>query len=179
MKILVINCSPVRNGATAEIVSIVKKCVEKENTVDTVCIDDFEIKLCKGCRKCNEIAECFQEDDVVKLMKKYDWADRIVSVSPSYWADVPGQFKVFIDRCTPWCNTHEPHAALSTGKKGYVVALRTGAGMKECQRIFESIEHFYGHLEIECCDKLGLCSVEYKDAVEQRKGEIIEFCNKI
>ena len=102
MKILVINCSPVRNGATAEIVSIVKKCVEKENTVDTVCIDDFEIKLCKGCRKCNEIAECFQEDDVVKLMKKYDWADRIVSVSPSYWADVPGQFKVFIDRCTPW-----------------------------------------------------------------------------
>lgn len=82
MKILVINCSPVRNGATAEIVSIVKKCVEKENTVDTVCIDDFEIKLCKGCRKCNEIAECFQEDDVVKLMKKYDWADRIVSVPP-------------------------------------------------------------------------------------------------
>ena len=51
--------------------------------------------------------------------------------------------------------------------------------MKECQRSFESIEHFYGHLEIKCCDKLGLCSVEYKDAVEQRKGEIIEFCNKI
>jgi multimeric flavodoxin WrbA len=40
-------------------------------------------------------------------------ADIVVSVSPSYWADIPGQFKVFIDRCTPWCNTHEPHAKLS------------------------------------------------------------------
>ena len=44
MNALVINCSPVRNGATADIV---------------------------------------------------------VSVSPSYWADMPGQFKVFIDWCTP------------------------------------------------------------------------------
>ena len=44
MKILVINCSPVRNGATAEIVNTVKQCVENENTVKTVCIDDYEIK---------------------------------------------------------------------------------------------------------------------------------------
>ena len=42
MKVLVINCSPVRNGATAEIVNIV------------------------------------------------------ISVSPSYWADIPGQFKVLL-----------------------------------------------------------------------------------
>ena len=105
MKILVINCSPVRNGATAEIVNLVKEYVEEDNIVKTVCIDDFEIKMCKGCRKCHETAECFQKDDVVKLMEIYDWADKIVSVSPSYWADIPGQFKVFIDRCTPWCNT--------------------------------------------------------------------------
>ena len=51
MKILVINCSPVRNGATAEIVNTVKQCVENENTVKTVCIDDYEIKMCRGCRK--------------------------------------------------------------------------------------------------------------------------------
>ena len=53
MKILVINCSPVRNGATAEIVDLVKEYVEEDNIVKTVCIDDFEIKMCKGCRKCH------------------------------------------------------------------------------------------------------------------------------
>lgn len=51
--------------------------------------------------------------------------------------------------------------------------------MREFNRIIESLEHFYGHLEIACCDRLGLCSIENKDAVEQRKNEIIEFCNKI
>ena len=124
MNALIMNCSPVRNGATAEIVNI-------------------------------------------------------ICVAPSYWADIPGQFKAFIDRCTPWCNTHEPHAAISSGKKGYSIALRTGPNMRECNRIIESIEHFYGHMEIECCDRLGLCSIECKEDVEKRKTEIIEFCNKI
>ena len=112
-------------------------------------------------------------------MKKFENAHIIVSVAPSYWADVPAQFKAFIDRCTPWCNTHEPHAKLSSGKKGYSIALRTGPNMKECQRIIGTIEHFYGHLEIECCGSLGLCSIEYKEAVEPRKSEIIAFCDTI
>lgn len=179
MNILIINCSPVRNGATAEIVNLVKEHVEEGNVVKSVCIDDYDIKLCKGCRKCHETAKCFQEDDVDKLMVTYDWADKIVSVSPSYWADIPGQFKVFIDRCTPWCNTHQPHAKIKSGKKGYTIALRTGPSMPECERIISSIEHFHGHLEIESCGKLGLCGIEYKEDLEDRKEEIKDFCELI
>ncbi len=51
--------------------------------------------------------------------------------------------------------------------------------MRECNRIIESIEYFYGHMEIKCCDGLGLCSTEYKGVVEERKNEIIDFCNNI
>lgn len=51
--------------------------------------------------------------------------------------------------------------------------------MGECERLIASIEHFYGHMEIECCDSLGLCSVEYKEDLDCRKEEIIEFCNQI
>jgi len=112
-------------------------------------------------------------------MEEFERADAIVCVAPSYWADIPGQFKAFIDRCTPWCNTHEPHASLSKGKRGYAIALRTGPSMPECQRIIGSIEHFYGHLEIECCGSLGLCSVKYKEAVEPRRAEITSFCDKV
>lgn len=179
MNVLVMNCSPVRNGATAEIVNTVSKYLSEKYEVRSMCIDDFEINFCKGCRACHNTAKCVQQDDTDKVIAQYEWADVIISVAPSYWADIPGQFKVFIDRCTPWCNTHEPHATISGGKKGYSIALRTGPGMRECNRIIESIEHFYGHLEIECCDSLGLCSVEYKEAVEKRKSEIIEFCSKI
>lgn len=115
MKVLVMNCSPVRNGA-AEIVNIVTACLEKKHDVKNICIDDYDIKFCKGCRKCHTTAKCVQKDDVNRIIEQYEWADVIISVSPLYWADIPGQFKAFIDRCTPWCNTHEPHAKISSGR---------------------------------------------------------------
>lgn len=179
MKVLLVNCSPVRDGATAEILHIARTCLGGAHDVRSVCIDDYAIAFCKGCRSCHNTARCVQEDDAPKLMAQYEWADAIISVSPSYWADVPGQFKAFIDRCTPWCDTHQPHASIGGGRRGYTIALRTGPSMRECRRIIETIEHFYGHLEIQPKGSLGLCSIEYKEALEGRKAEIQEFCAKI
>ena len=179
MKVLVMNCSPVRNGATAEIVKTISQYLSKKHEIKDSCIDDFKVGFCKGCRTCHNTAKCIQTDDTDKIIAWYEWADIIISVAPSYWADVPGQFKVFIDRCTPWCNTHEPHAELSKGKKGYAIVLRTGPNMKECNRLVETIEHFYGHMEIECLGSLGLCSIENKEAAEERKDELLEFCSRI
>ena len=179
MRALIINCSPVKAGATAEIVKIVSGELGQKYDVKSVCIDDYVFSFCKGCRSCHTTAECVQHDDVDDLMREFEQADVIVSVSPSYWADVPGQFKAFIDRCTPWCNTHEPHRTITSGKKGYVIALRTGPNIAECNRIIGTIKHFYGHLEIECSGGLGLTSVEYKEDVEPRKREIISYCEGI
>ena len=179
MNALVINCSPVRTGATAEIVRLVSERLSSKYSTKAVCIDDYDFSFCKGCRSCHTTAECVYHDGVDQPMDEFERADIIVCVSPSYWADIPGQFKAFIDRCTPFCNTHEPHSSLSPNKKGYAIALRTGPGMGECDRIIGSIEHFYGHLEIECCGRLGLCSVEYKEAVKDREKEIFDLCDRI
>ena len=181
MKALVINCSPVRTGATAEIVKIISEELNSRYETKSICIDDYEFAFYKGCRACHKTASCVMADAPVirEIMGEFDNADIIVSVAPSYWADIPGQYKSFIDRCTPWCNTHEPHATISSGKKGYAVALRTGPNMPECERLIGSIEHFYGHLEIECCGHLGLTSIEYKENVEPRKQEILDFCKSI
>ena len=75
MKILMINCSPVRNGATAEIVSHVRLFVGDNNEVRCVCIDDYDIGYCKGCRTCHTTAKCVQSYDVPKLMEQFAWAD--------------------------------------------------------------------------------------------------------
>lgn len=117
MNALIINCSPVRDGATAEIVRLVSESLYTRFETKAVCIDDYHFAFCKGCRSCHKTAECVQHDDVEELMAEFAWADIIVSVSPSYWADIPGQYKAFIDRCTPWCNTHEPHITIPLGKK--------------------------------------------------------------
>ena len=180
MKLLVINCSPVRTGATAYIAELIGSELSDAFEVKSICIDDYAFTFCRGCRSCHSTARCVLPDDGVRLiMDEFERADVIVCVSPSYWADIPGQFKAFIDRCTPWCNTHEPHAALAGGKQGYAVALRTGSSMKECERIIGSIEHFFGHLEIECCGHLGLCSVECRGDAEKRSDEIKEFCRTV
>ena len=179
MKALIINCSPVRCGATAKAADIVREAISERFETRCVCIDDYSIGYCRGCRNCHTTARCIQHDDTDRLISEFEQADVIIAVSPSYWADVPGQFKCFIDRCTPWCNTHEPHASLPAGKKGYSIALRTGPGTKECERILDSLEHFFGHLEIQPCGRLGLCSVECFQDVVSRKSEIEEFCRRI
>ncbi len=179
MKALIINCSPVRNGATAEIVRLAAEQLSNRYETKTICIDDYRFAFCKGCRSCHTTARCVLQDDVPVIMRAFEEADVIVSVAPSYWADIPGQFKAFIDRCTPWCNTHEPHAAIPRGKRGYAIALRTGPNMRECLRVIETIEHFYGHLEIECAGHLGLPSIECKGMVPPRREEIVSFCRGI
>lgn len=179
MNILIINCSPVRNGATAGIADMAAQYLAAEHEVRSICIDDYRIELCRGCRSCHETAECvIKGDDFSKVIEQYEWADAVISVTPSYWADVPGQFKVYIDRCTPWCDTHEPHAALSGGKRGYTIALRTGPSMRECERLISTIEHFYGHLHIECAGSLGLCGVEKREDVRAREAEILGAVGK-
>lgn len=179
MRALIVNCSPVRDGATAEIAAIAAKCLAERYETRSICIDDFRFGFCRGCRTCHATAKCVQSDDVDRIIDQFNWTDVVLCVSPSYWADVPAQFKAFIDRCTPWCNTHEPHAFLKAGKRGYAIALRTGPGMHECEKIIETIRHFYGHMLIECCDDLGLCGIEYKQDVQPRQEEIEAFCGKI
>lgn len=179
MTALIINCSPVRNGATAEIARLAEDTLRESCDVQNVCIDDFTFGFCKGCRACHKTAVCVQHDGADKLIALFDRADIILCVSPSYWADIPGQFKAFIDRCTPWCNTHEPHAVLRGEKTGYVIALRTGPGEAECNKIIETVKHFYGHMEIQFGGGLPLCSVENKNDVLPHRDEIIGFCRNI
>lgn len=179
MNALIMNCSPVKTGATARIAEIVSGQLVQRHIVRNICIDDYRFDFCKGCRTCHRTARCVLRDDFDKLLAQFEWADTIVCIAPSYWADVPGQFKAFIDRCTPWCNTHEPHAALRPGKKGYTIALRTGPNMPECMRIIGTIEHFYGHMEIEASGHLGLCAIESREDVAPRMQEILDFCQGI
>ena len=70
--------------------NIVTACLEKKHDIKNICIDDYDIKFCKGCRKCHTTAKCVQKDDVDRIIEQYEWADVIISVSPSYWADIPG-----------------------------------------------------------------------------------------
>ncbi len=189
MRTLIVNGSPVNNGATAELVKIIASClqeraeaqtVQTRQTIQTVCLGDLDVQFCKGCKTCYETATCFQDDGVAYLFDQMDQSDNIVFVVPSYWADVPGQLKTFFDRCTPYSNTNPNplHKRLSGGKKGYAVSLRTGAHPVECEHIIESIKHYCGHMEIEMCDSFYMCEIKDARDVIARKDQVIEHCSR-
>ncbi|GKX66370.1 hypothetical protein [Inconstantimicrobium mannanitabidum] len=69
MKVLVMNCSPVRNGATGEIVNIVIDCLKVRYDVRSICIDDFDISFCKGCRTYHNTSKCIQHDDINRIIR--------------------------------------------------------------------------------------------------------------
>ena len=86
MNALIINCSPVRTGATAEVVKTVAEQLSARYEVKSICIDDYSFAFCRGCRTCHNTAQCVMNDAAViqKIMNEYDKADIVVSVSPSY-----------------------------------------------------------------------------------------------
>lgn len=82
MNTLVINCSPVRTGATAEIARIVSEQLSGRYNNRGICIDDYEFGFCRGCKSCHQTARCIQQDDVDLIINEFEWADVIVSVVP-------------------------------------------------------------------------------------------------
>jgi multimeric flavodoxin WrbA len=109
------------------------------------------------------------------LINQIDDSDIIVIAAPSYWADVPGQFKVFIDRCTLYSETNPnpSHRILKSGKKSYVVALRTGTRPIECEHIIETIKHWGGHMNIDTIDSMYFCEIKDKEDILKHKDKII------
>lgn len=47
MRALIINCSPVRSGATAEITTLVSEQLSNRYNVKSICIDDYTFAFCK------------------------------------------------------------------------------------------------------------------------------------
>lgn len=174
MRILLLNASPKANGATQEILLTVQEALPPGTIAELLCLGDWNIEYCLGCKSCYETCRCVRQDDMGVLLQKMDQADALVIAAPSYWADVPGQFKVFIDRCTPFSNTcpHPDHWTLAPGKRCYAIALRTGGRPGECEHIIGTIEHWCGHMGVEMAGSMYFCGIEGRQDIETHKTGI-------
>lgn len=164
MKALLLNTSPKNYGATQEILSIVMNHLPQGVSTELLCLGDINIKYCLGDMTCYDTCKCIQHDDMESLIEKIDNADILIIAAPSYWADIPGQFKVFIDRCTVYSDTNPnpAHRVLRSGKKCYGIALRTGTRTVECEHIIETIAHWCGHMKIDMIDSVYFCEIKDK-----------------
>lgn len=174
MNILLFNASPKNYGATQEILITIKDKIPPDFTVESLCLGDVNIQYCKGDKACYNTCECIHEDDMKSVIDKIDNSDIIMIAAPSYWADIPGQFKVFIDRCTLYSETNPNphHRELIMGKKCYAIALRAGTRSAECEHIIDTIKHWCGHMKIDMVDSIYFTEINDKADIFMQREDI-------
>ena len=164
MKSMAIVGSPNKKGSCSYLVEQVNQGMKSQDIdTSTFYLHDLKINYCRGCRQCEKNRECIQSDDMKMLIDKIFVTDILVLASPSYWGDVTGQMKVFIDRSLPLCNANTGITPVPKGKRGISISVRAGLSISESQHLISTFEHYFGHLEIEPVSKL---SVEGVNTIE-------------
>lgn len=136
MKVLGISGSMRRDGNTASLVKeIITRCEDAGIKTEYVSLAGMKINPCLGCEKCKEKKWCvIENDDWGEIVQKVMDSDVLVIGSPTYYYDVCGHLKNFIDRT--YSLYHDRKLA---GRKGVAVAVCANKG---ASRTIQTLEGF-------------------------------------
>lgn len=136
MKVLGISGSMRKEGNTASLVKVIlSRCEEGGLKTEFVSLAGKKILPCLGCEKCREKKWCvIGSDDWDAVAKKVLDCDVLVIGSPTYYFDVNGHIKNFIDRT--YSLYHDRKLA---GRKGVAVAVHANKGVS---RTIQTLEGF-------------------------------------
>ena len=100
MKIVIVNASFRKNGATAKILTEFANHLKLQaNTiVEVFHLSDLNLEFCRGCCSCYQTGKCFLGGDTEMLSQVISTADGLIIGSPCYASGISGQLKTFIDR---------------------------------------------------------------------------------
>jgi len=100
MKIVIINGSLRKNGATAKILGeFAKNLSEKPDVeVTNIYLTDLRLNFCQGCNQCYKNGVCHIKDDADMLSELISNADGVIIGTSNMVGNVTGQLKTFIDR---------------------------------------------------------------------------------
>ncbi len=136
MKVLGLSGSMRREGNTAQLIKVIlQRCEEGGIKTEFISLAGRKIMPCMGCEKCKEKKWCINDtDDWNAVVKKVLDSDVLVIGSPTYYYDVNGHLKNFIDRT--YSLYHDRKLA---GRKGVAVAVHANNG---ATRAIQTIEGF-------------------------------------
>lgn len=178
MKAVCICASPKKDGNTAKILGEVSRALREHNyEVSQYSLGETNINYCVGCKACEKDGECIHHDDVKTMIDDIYSSQLVVLASPSYWGDVTGQMKVFIDRCTPYCNNNANRKPSPDNIKGAAIAIRAGQNKKENENLIHTFEHFLGHLNIPLVKSFTIEGINTADDLRNRPDVLKEAYN--
>ncbi|NMB77669.1 MAG: flavodoxin family protein [Methanomicrobiales archaeon] len=170
MKVLGISGSMRKNGNTSILVKeILGRCEEAGIRTKFISLAGKKIHPCLGCEKCKEEKWCvIENDDWSDIVKEVMEADVLIIGSPTYYFDVCGHLKNFIDRT--YSLYHDRKLA---GRKGVAVAVHANKG---ASRTIQTLEGFLSTHEF---SSLGSVKGEgYHEGDVKKDTEAIQKAHK-
>jgi len=136
MKVLGLSGSMRKDGNTAQLIKVIlKRCEEAGVETKFISLAGKKILPCLGCEKCKEKKWCVVEkDDWSAIVQEILDCEVLVIGSPTYYYDLCGHLKNFIDRT--YSLYHDRKLA---GRKGVAVAVQAQKG---ANRTIQTIEGF-------------------------------------
>ncbi|MCX6685668.1 MAG: flavodoxin family protein [Methanoregula sp.] len=136
MKVLGISGSMRKDGNTSQLIRLIlERCDSAGIRTEFVSLAGKKILPCLGCEKCKKEKWCvIENDDWGAVMKKVLSCEVLIIGSPTYYYDVCGHLKNFIDRT--YCLYHDRKLA---GRKGIAVAVQAHKG---ANRTLQTLEGF-------------------------------------
>ena len=118
--ILILNASPRRHGNISQMVEVMAdECRQAGVEVQTVAVQQLDIRPCLGCMKCRAAHKCvLPEDDAQRVLKLIQQADALVVAAPCYWGNIPGTLKLLLDRIV--------YGMMDESDKGWPLPLHKG-----------------------------------------------------
>jgi len=146
-KILCIAGSPRSDGFSMRALNaFVQAAGEKD--CEVVHLKKLNIEHCDGTSACLESKECWKKDDMAELLDKCKKAEAIVIASPTYYSNVSGMLKDFIDRTLP--------AYYAGGLKGKVGFTIVAEMMDGAINAGQAVGEFYRHVGMLCAGEVHL-----------------------
>ncbi len=139
MRIIIVNGSLRKNGATAYFLHRVEKTLA-ELGAEVVFYDLTEqnIALCKGCCACYKVGGCVIDDDGERISRELRTADGVVLGSSTIASNVSAVMKLFIDRA------HFVIEQLLYGKYAFCVATYENYGGGKALKVLTDLVKLSG-----------------------------------
>jgi multimeric flavodoxin WrbA len=172
LRVLGIAGSPRRGGNTDLLLAEVLKGAESKGAeVKTIVLNKLNISPCQHCDACFEAGRCRIKDDMQKVYRELEKADRIVLASPVHFMGVTAQTKAMIDRCQAlWARKYilkKPPLKDKRERKGLFIAV---GGMK-LAKLFEpslaTVKALFKVLDIDYVGDLLFPGIDEKGAIKK------------
>jgi multimeric flavodoxin WrbA len=171
MKVLGLSGSMRKDGNTADLVNVIlDRCHVEGIKTEFISLSGKKIHPCLGCEKCKEKKWCIIEnDDWDDVIQKVLDCDILIIGSPTYYYDVCGHLKNFIDRT--YSLYHDRKLA---GRKGVAVAVYANKGGS---RTIQTLEGFLSTHEFSSLGSVKGKGYQKGDVLSD--GDAVERAHKI